>query len=89
MKKQISTINEIYGGYASVNFVENLLNTSKEAKVRIRHHLNDVIKKDDNEAIKKVVEAEEFWKLFERECHNWLMEYAEWYYQAKNYLAKY
>lgn len=73
MKKSVKTLKDIYGGYITPDFVEGLMRTSKEARIRARHNLDDLTKKSSTDnAIGVCVEAEQFWRLLEEECRRWL-----------------
>jgi hypothetical protein len=75
LKKQIKTFEQIYGGYISEEFIHSLRAIAKEAKIRARYNLEELLKNDaPNEAINVCVEAEQYWKLMVDNCNDYLKD---------------
>jgi len=73
MKKSVESLEDIYGHYLTVSFVENLRDTSNDAKARARMYLTDLVSISSTEAgIEKCIKAEKYWSLLEDKCKTWL-----------------
>ena len=85
MKKQVKRLNQVYGEYLSLDFVSQLGHVAKEAQIRARYNLADLVKQDtSDDAINICVEAEHFWKLIEKECREWLDEAKRIKYEVRD-----
>ena len=75
MKKTVKSIETIYGGYASKDFVLGLQHIAKEARIRAKHNRNEQTHKNiHSQETADSAEAVEFWQQIEEQCKIWLKD---------------
>lgn len=74
MKKSVKSFENLYGEFATKDFVESLMSVSKTAKSKIRENLIKRVRFSNptNHELMAAIKAEKFWELLHNECIRYL-----------------